>query len=385
MKSQILITLIGSNGNVECTIKNNEKKPVRILIWGTPFDSIESDCFAISIIGSESVSYRGVKSKRTFKQDLSTIYLAPGESISHIKDAANSYQLDALDEYSVQLSSSTLNCAWVKHSADKLELDDFHPIKFENVVTPIKLSPKERFNSFPELPTLQQEKIDGFEPRSFESYRTPIPVCPPFFLCISPSYHLGGECVRTRYVSYPDALNFNSMNREQLFRDVYLSIFKTYTVSETGGWTPKRWDFHRDPVYRKWFGSYNKTRGIIVAKTLTAICFPARCLSFYVYSNSLDGDVIAYWQYSPNPSIQNSILGVHPRFWRLGNSGINTMSGTICHELSHGYKNTKDHAYGTLQCQRLALASPDLAIENADNYQYYLEEKKPFLLTDDSN
>jgi peptidyl-Lys metalloendopeptidase len=65
-----------------------------------------------------------------------------------------------------------------------------------------------------------------------------------------------------------------------------------------------------------------------------------------------------------------------PQFWNAPDTGTDTKHGTLIHEISHEVAGTKDHAYGQTNCKNLASNSPDKAIENADNYEYFAEHYK---------
>jgi hypothetical protein len=55
--------------------------------------------------------------------------------------------------------------------------------------------------------------------------------------------------------------------------------------------------------------------------------------------------------------------------------GENSRAGTIVHEMSHFLivGGTKDYAYGTSDCERLARFDPSKALSNADNFEFYVE------------
>ncbi len=53
--------------------------------------------------------------------------------------------------------------------------------------------------------------------------------------------------------------------------------------------------------------------------------------------------------------------------------GTETQLGMLVHELSHLTANTRDYVYGRIQAKALAAQRPDLAPQNADNYQYFVE------------
>ena len=58
--------------------------------------------------------------------------------------------------------------------------------------------------------------------------------------------------------------------------------------------------------------------------------------------------------------------------------GQDTKLCTIVHELSHARSRIEDHEYGREYCLDLAQSNPNTAIDNADNYCYFLETLNPF-------
>ncbi|NEP55036.1 MAG: hypothetical protein F6K65_42145, partial [Moorea sp. SIO3C2] len=55
--------------------------------------------------------------------------------------------------------------------------------------------------------------------------------------------------------------------------------------------------------------------------------------------------------------------------------GKNSQTGTLIHEFTHIIFHTDDHDYGPEQCKQLAINNPALAIDNADNYEYFIESQ----------
>jgi type VI secretion system secreted protein VgrG len=55
--------------------------------------------------------------------------------------------------------------------------------------------------------------------------------------------------------------------------------------------------------------------------------------------------------------------------------GPNSKAGTLCHEMSHfdDIGGTDDLGYGTTEASHLAKKHPDNAVQNADNFEYYME------------
>ena len=54
-------------------------------------------------------------------------------------------------------------------------------------------------------------------------------------------------------------------------------------------------------------------------------------------------------------------------------TGVDSKMGILTHELSHAIAGTDDKAYGFNQCKKLARKAPNVAIINADNFEYFVE------------
>ena len=129
--------------------------------------------------------------------------------------------------------------------------------------------------------------------------------------------------------------------------------------------------------YVLWFGAPSSTTVAGVKQT---------------YSNALGYVTIAaYWCPTANsPELEWSINEVaaaypggaptaiyfSPHFFDMNDDGSDSKAGTIVHELTHlsAVKGTGDHAYGVANAKTLAKNKPTDARNNADNYQYYMED-----------
>ena len=127
----------------------------------------------------------------------------------------------------------------------------------------------------------------------------------------------------------------------------------------------------RDASYREWFGVINNRRLYTVHRVYWDIPY------YLVHSNNVvdfvhhgahcrPGD-FAYTCY------QCDYISFCDSYFRAPLVGFNSKMGTIIHELTHTVKNTDDHEYGMHDCRVLAVNNPDLAVDNADNYEYYSE------------
>ncbi|MCK8784305.1 M35 family metallopeptidase [Roseomonas sp. NAR14] len=66
-------------------------------------------------------------------------------------------------------------------------------------------------------------------------------------------------------------------------------------------------------------------------------------------------------------------LGFCARFFRSPEEGQDARFGVVIHEMSHLAAGTDDHAYQPANVRRLAQENPQLAVLNADSYEYFVE------------
>jgi len=73
-------------------------------------------------------------------------------------------------------------------------------------------------------------------------------------------------------------------------------------------------------------------------------------------------------------------------FWGADLIGTDSQAGTLIHELSHFLivGGTVDHVYGQDNAKELALNSPDQAVNNADNHEFF-SENSPYLTMEESD
>jgi peptidyl-Lys metalloendopeptidase len=138
-------------------------------------------------------------------------------------------------------------------------------------------------------------------------------------------------------------------------------------------------------VYERWFGQWNSGRAADVHRSLAAIkrtlddtVLTVHCMA--AGAGSCQGGVYAYVDrheafniYMCRLSFQMPQLSGDKR--EAGDSATGTLAGTLVHELSHFavVANTDDHAYTQDACMQMARQSPQLAVRNADSYQYFVE------------
>lgn len=62
-------------------------------------------------------------------------------------------------------------------------------------------------------------------------------------------------------------------------------------------------------------------------------------------------------------------------FWTAGKTGADSRGGSLIHEITHAkdIAGTSDFQYGMTAAADLAMSRPDVAVTNADNYEYFAE------------
>ncbi|QQS46550.1 MAG: hypothetical protein IPM66_22055 [Acidobacteriota bacterium] len=140
-----------------------------------------------------------------------------------------------------------------------------------------------------------------------------------------------------------------------------------------------RWGATDQTEYEKWFGISDGPYYSKVVRVYTNIrAALGGIVTWYLRpdisrrTGSIIPDTLAY-VYPGGP------IGIYlpDLFFTLPAVGENSQAGTIVHELSHEVANTDDHAYGTDAAKELALIHPPTrAINNADNYEYFVEKAR---------
>ncbi len=120
--------------------------------------------------------------------------------------------------------------------------------------------------------------------------------------------------------------------------------------------------------YSRWFGEHTPRRAAFVANSFNRI---AKALNGKIHFDcGCKKDIYAYVYSGGRKKIY-----LCKKFWnQAGSSGFDSKPGVIIHELAHEVRSAiGDKGYGTSVAEGLAKKSPNKAIRNADNYEYYAE------------
>ena len=124
--------------------------------------------------------------------------------------------------------------------------------------------------------------------------------------------------------------------------------------------------------YVQWFGAYDATRwervqdnfeaadAVLDAGAITVVCHDALC-----------GPSIFAFVFPTQPYT----VYVCDAFWTAPATGTDSKAGTLIHEFMHftTIAGTDDWAYGQTLAAALAVSNPEQALDNSDNYEYFVE------------
>lgn len=125
--------------------------------------------------------------------------------------------------------------------------------------------------------------------------------------------------------------------------------------------------------YTTWFGEYTDARHATVEGHYAAL--DGRSYAAGAYDcDCKEADTWAF-THADTPD-EMTLCGL---FWTSPPTGTNSQAGTLVHEATHWdvVAGTGDHEYGQEDCQQLAKDDPDLAIDNADSYEFFSENTPP--------
>ena len=139
-------------------------------------------------------------------------------------------------------------------------------------------------------------------------------------------------------------------------------------------------------AFRRWFGPYTPSAGETVRRNLKRIVtgLQPEKLEAQCVDNGFDlcaPDTFAF------VDIDDAyVVFLCPSFFEMDTlkgltqstlaDGNGTRAGTLIHEVSHFtvIAGTEDHCYARDTCSAMARSDPADALENADNYQYFVED-----------
>lgn len=304
---------------IQLTLSNLSSEPVQILAWNTPFVSNYSgDSFLVyrPEQPGDKVAYTGALKKRGAPQISDFIQLNPGASLTAEVNIADFYAIDAIAEYRI------------------------------------------RFQAYIDIISNQGSESIKLISNTLSAYQARLSQALP-----QPRIRLDNSCNATE----------NNQINQALTAARSLATESLQALNDTA-----EADRANALRYTTWFGSYTNSRYNRVNENFSGIvnALEQPEISFICHSAECDPGTFAF---------------VYPRshyevylcdgFWNADLNGTDSRAGTIIHEVSHFrvVSDTDDHQYGQAGSRQLAISQPDVAITNADNYEYFAENE-PFLV-----
>jgi peptidyl-Lys metalloendopeptidase len=140
------------------------------------------------------------------------------------------------------------------------------------------------------------------------------------------------------------------------------------------------------PDFAHWFGPYSPSRGETLRAGLKAIDRALRDPELTLVCPAPGEDGCSFGTYANVFPDRPYVINLCASFFGQPTmAGVRTASaafdsgtreGTLIHEVSHFLvvAGTDDHCYGREVCAEMSKTAPDLALRNADSFQYFAED-----------
>ena len=308
------------NGKIIVSVTNHSKQNIEVLKWNTPFEkTLNADIFDVNMGKKDSV-YTGRVIKRATAKDSDYLLLEAGDTKRITVAMPTYYAMKQKGDYTIHFDGT-----FKYRLLDSTELKSF------------KLAKK----ALPEI-TL------SFTPSIHQKRATLLKQTAKFNSCSE-------NQIKVLKIAHDDAIKISKESRDVLVN------------------APKKTSSER---YTTWFGKADEARQTKVTEGFKKIydAFENRDVSFDCSTCKEDKDMYdsTYAYVHPNSQYEIYLCGA---FWQSSTTGTDTQAGTLVHEVSHFtvVANTTDHVYGQELSQKLAKESPEKAVNNAENYDYFAE------------
>jgi uncharacterized Zn-binding protein involved in type VI secretion len=134
-----------------------------------------------------------------------------------------------------------------------------------------------------------------------------------------------------------------------------------------------RWNAGDQARFKTWFGTTDESYRREVDGRIDRMIEMNRNFDVEQFRQAAPKHADVYAYVYPTDASRTIYIGDH--FDTAPARGEDSKAGTIAHEMSHfdTIGSTHDHAYGTADARALAELSPADALQNADNFEYYVE------------
>ena len=327
---------------IECRfhLKNNGKQDYSVLKWSTPLEKVISDCLTVTRNGKK-LEYDGIYRKRGVPGPDQFLTVGAGQTLSSTFQVSDAFDMTKAGDYSIAVDTY-LEYA-VGSAASKPDIKR----KIRHLSSPAvsfqilgksssrrTLGQKARF-----LQSRKQTKQNGIFNGTFGSGVSRKSVLP-----VPPVITGGTILLRKATKTAHDA--------------AYNRIISFLAAPQT-----------KKKRIETWFG-VNPVNNVVISVKLQKM---ARVLEKDTITYTFDGvhcDATTY-AYTFKNTREIFLCQIYKQASTL--TGSDNKMGILTHELSHAIISTDDIVYGQRGCRELAKNAPADAINNADNYEYFVE------------
>ena len=323
-------------------LTNTGSTDVFVLKWFTPLEGLNSDCLSIKRNGKTKIPYDGPLIKRGTPGPEDYVFIRAGQTIVADVNVSESYAVSRPAEYHVALNIRGLEhlpATGKGQRTTKAVLAKKSPTKQQLVggLATFKVT-----KSTGKSLTRGQAARQASKTLAKSQKKTALVGAARATAAPLPPNILGGTTAQQTQVQKAHVDGFN-LCQKALKRLV------------------------DNARYREWFGSHTARRFSKVKSAYTRILGRMKSVTFS-YDLSSTGCRSGVFGYTYKNTTTIWFCG---SFWDATARGTDSKAGTIVHEHSHCDARTDDIAYGQDGARTLAAGSPDLAVKNADNYEYY--------------
>ena len=337
-------------GAIECRfqLKNNGKQTYSVLKWSTPLEEVISDCLTVTRDGKK-LEYDGIYRKRSNPGPDQFLTVGAGQTLSSTFQVSDAFDMTKAGVYSIAVDTYLRYVVGSASSKPDIKRKIRHVyLSSPGVIFQIvgrssskgTLGQKARF-----FESKKQTKLNGIINGTFGGEISRKDVLPPRFYrpCILSLFSPQSEFQITQHAT------------EQAQNNAYKSITSFLADPQT-----------KITNVNTWFGvnQLNKVvtklqtmKDVLEKETITySFCglFCRKSTYAYCYRNSRKIYLCKSYKKAPD-------------------TGLDSKMGILTHELSHAILSTRDLEYFFNPCKFLAFKAPHEAINNANNFEYFVE------------
>ena len=328
---------------IECRfhLKNNGKQDYSVLKWSTPLENPISDCLTVTRDGKK-LEFDGIYRKRSVPGPDQFLTVKPGKTLSSMFQVSDAFDMTKAGEYSVAVDTYLEYVVGSATSKPDIKRKIRHlsspAVSFQIVgrsSSKRTLGQKARF-----LGSRKQSKQSGIFNGSFDS-----------------------GVSRKSTMPLPPVINGGT---KLLQKDTQTAHDEAYNRMTTFVAAPQA----KKDLVKTWFGENQVDNAVTKFQSMVDLLKTAK-FTYTFDGPQCDRKTFAYTFKQSREIFLCQLYKVAKTI-----EGSDNKMGILTHELSHAIISTDDIVYGQSGCRELAKNAPNKAINNADNFEYFLETFK---------